>query len=59
MAEKEESRFGKYLELYFSRFQGGRHEVLEKDRGVYLFGPFKFGWAVLTALWQWKSRNRR
>ena len=59
MAEKEESKFGKYLGLYFSQFQRGIQESLERDQGIDIFRPFKFVWSILTALWQWIFGERR
>lgn len=51
MEEKEESKFGKYLGLYFSQFHRGIQKSLERDRGVDIFGPFKLAWAILTSIW--------
>lgn len=59
MGEKEESKFGKYLGLYFSQFQRGIQESLERERGIDIFGPFKFIWSILIGLWQWIFNKRR
>jgi len=48
--KERDSRFGKYIGLYFSRYQRGIFQSLERERRIDFFWPVKLVWFFLVSL---------
>lgn len=52
MKDKEESKFGKYVGLYLSRYQAIDRRQSNESLKMDIFWPFGFVWFILTKIWK-------